>query len=70
MPARLQQMLSQYASYAKRNDVLPVAPGYDAQRQVAINGLRSRAGPGILVGILLVLTLIPFFLLNRAVSNR
>ena len=69
-PARLQRMLSQYDAYAERNGVLPVYPGYDAQRQVAINGLRSRAAPGILVAILLVLTLLPFFLFNRTASSR
>ncbi len=30
-----------------------------------INGLRMRAGPAILVGILLMLTLLPFYLFNR-----
>ena len=69
-PVRLQRMLSQYDEYAKRNGVLPVPPGYDAQRQVAINGLRSRARPGILVGILLVLTLLPFYLFKRGISAR
>jgi arylsulfatase/uncharacterized sulfatase len=69
-PMQLQRMLSQYDEYAKRNGVLPVPPGYDAQRQVAINGLRSRARPGILVGILLVLTLLPFYLFKRGISAR
>ena len=69
-PARLQRMLSQYHEYAKRNGVLPVPLGYDAQRQVAINGLRNRARPGILVGILLVLTLLPFYLFKRGISAR
>ena len=64
-PARLQRMLSRYREYAKYNGVLPVPADYDAQRQVAINGLRDRARTGILVGILLVLTLIPFFLFHR-----
>jgi arylsulfatase/uncharacterized sulfatase len=67
-PQRLQRMLSHYHDYAQRNGVLPVPHGYDAQRQVAINGLRSRADRGILVGILLVLTLIPFYLFNRVSS--
>lgn len=67
-PARFQRMLSQYHEYTKRNGVLPVPPGYDAQRQVAINGLRSRGRPAMLVGILLVLTLIPFYLFRRVGS--
>jgi len=68
-PARLQRMLSQYHEYAKHNGVLPMPPGYDAQRQVALNGLRNRARPGILVGLLLVLTLLPFEL-SRRISHR
>ena len=64
-PARLQRMLSSYHEYAKRNGVFEVPPDYDAQRQVAINGLRGRARPAILVGILLVLALIPFLLFSR-----
>ncbi len=68
-PIRLQRMLARYQAYAERNGVLPVASDYDAQRQVAINGLRNRAGPGILVGVLLALTLLPFFLLYRARSS-
>lgn len=69
-PARLQRMLSQYHEYAKRNGVLEVPPDYDAQRQVAINGLRGRARPAILVGILLVLILVPFLLFNRVFSAK
>lgn len=65
-PAELQRMLSQYQSYAKRNGVLPVPSGYDPQRQVAINGLGNRARPGILVGVLLVVTLLFFYLFHRA----
>jgi len=66
--AQLQRMLAQYDDYANRNGVLPVPSGYDAQRQVAINGLRNRARPGILVGILLGVTLLPFLLFRRVSS--
>jgi len=65
-PAKLQRMLSQYQSYAKRNGVLPVPSGYDPQRQVAINGPGNRARPGILVGVLMVVTLLFFYLFHRA----
>jgi arylsulfatase/uncharacterized sulfatase len=65
MPDRLQRMLSRYDDYAMRNGVLAVPRGFDAQRQVAINGLRHRAGPGILVGILLLATLLPFYVFAR-----
>jgi arylsulfatase/uncharacterized sulfatase len=64
-PMRLQRMLSLYDEYAKRNGVLPVPRDFDAQRQVGINGLRGRAGPGLLVVILLLATLLPFFVFSR-----
>lgn len=69
-PARLQSMLSQYHQYAKHNGVLEVPPDYDPQRQVAINGLRARGRPGILVGILLVAALVPFVLFSRFFSGK
>lgn len=64
-PHQLQQMLSNYHDYARRNGVLPIARDFDAQRQVAINGLRERGGPPLLIGILLLLTLLPFYLFDR-----
>jgi arylsulfatase/uncharacterized sulfatase len=64
-PQQLQQMLSNYHDYARRNGVLPIPRGFDAQRQVAINGLRERGGAPLLIGILLVLTLLPFYLFDR-----
>ena len=63
-------MLSQYHEYAKRNRVLEVPPDYDAQRQVAIHGLRVRARPGILVGLLLAATMVPFRLFGLFFSAR
>ena len=64
-PERLQQMLSDYEDYARRNGVLPVPTNFDAQRQVAINGLRERGGAPLLVGLLLILTVLPFYLFDR-----
>lgn len=65
MPARLQRMLSLYDDYVRRNGVLAVPHGFDAQRQVGINALRKRAGAGLVVGILLLATLLPFLLFAR-----
>ncbi|WP_164117351.1 arylsulfatase [Sphingorhabdus sp. Alg239-R122] len=65
-PKRFQDMLNAYVRYTKDNGVLPVPKGFNAQQQVALNGLRERAGPAILIGILLVLTLLPFVLYARA----
>jgi len=64
-PMRLQQMLARYDEYVERSGVLPVPSGYDATRQIAINGLRERAGPGLIVALLLAATLIPFLVFSR-----
>jgi hypothetical protein len=42
LPHRLHQMLSNHHEYARLNGVLLVPKSFDAQRQVAINGLRAR----------------------------
>ena len=43
MPGRFQQMLSAYERYARENKVLPVPPGYDHRRQLALNTLHTRS---------------------------
>lgn len=69
-PERFQAMLSAYNRYTKENGVLPVPTGFNAQQQVALNGLRERAGPAILIGILLLLILTPFVFYARAMRKR
>jgi hypothetical protein len=66
MPARMQQMLQHYQDYSAANGVLPVAEGYDQIRQVVLNGLRDRLGGNILLLLLTVLVVTPFYLLYRA----
>jgi len=68
-PKRFQAMLNAYDRYTKENGVLPVPKGFNAQQQVALNGLRERAGPAILIGMLLLLILLPFVLHARARRN-
>lgn len=70
MPDRQQRMLSLYERFQIDNKVLPVAPDYDASRQVAINGLRKVFGPNILVAIITMLVLIGFYLGNIAYNRR
>ncbi len=65
-PERFQTVLNAYVTYTKENEVLPVPKGFNAQQQVALNGLRNRVGPSILIGILLLLILVPFGLYARA----
>ncbi|WP_109354536.1 arylsulfatase [Sphingorhabdus sp. EL138] len=65
-PKRFQEMLNAYVRYTKENGVLPVPKGFNAQQQVALNGLREQAGPAILIGILLLLIIVPAGLYARA----
>ena len=65
MPARLQNMLGLYHQFTIDNKVLPVAANYYAQRQVALNGLQQRFGSQILLMILTVLVVLPFYLVYR-----
>lgn len=70
MPGRLQRMLALYRDYAAANDVLPVPDGYSQQRQVAINGLRDRFGPEILLALLAMVVLVPFLVLGRVMKGQ
>jgi arylsulfatase/uncharacterized sulfatase len=64
-PARLQRMLSAYERYTRDNKVLPVPPGYDHIRQLAINTLHERLRTPVLIGLLVVLVLLPFLVAYR-----
>jgi len=65
MPERLQRMLDHYQHYSAANGVLPVAQGYDQIGQVALNGLRDRLGGNILLLLLTLLVVTPFYLVYR-----
>ena len=62
-------MLVFYQQFETENGVLPLAPNYDARRQVAINGLQKMYAPNILVAILTLLVLITFYFFYR-MNNR
>ncbi len=64
-PERLHQMLSLYAAYVRDNGVLPVADDYRQQRQVALNGLRDRLGKPVMLALLALAVLTPFYLFAR-----
>ncbi|EED33392.1 arylsulfatase [gamma proteobacterium NOR5-3] len=70
MPGRLQQMLSLYQGYVTDNGVLPVLPNYNDRRQVAINGLQDRFGRKILLFLLSLVVLLPFFIAYRMRRRR
>jgi arylsulfatase/uncharacterized sulfatase len=70
MPARFQQMLANYESYATRNAVLPVPANYDQAYQGIYNAIRERFTPQILLVFFTVLTLLPFYIAYRVVRRR
>ena len=49
--------------------VQPIPAGYSQRRQLIFNMLRERAGPGMIVGLLTALVLIPFFVYIRRGRN-
>ena len=65
MPERFESMLAAYARYEEHNRVLPIPAGYSQTGQLLINLLKDRLGPGILVGLLTIVLLIPFVVFVR-----
>jgi len=66
MPRRLQDMLGMYQRYVNDNGVLPVPANYNDRRQVALNGLHDRFGRQILLLLLSLVFLLPFYLAYRS----
>jgi arylsulfatase/uncharacterized sulfatase len=64
-PARLQQMLSAYERYQRENKVLDMPAGYGHIKQLLINTLHQQWRTPLLVGILTLLILVPFFVAYR-----
>lgn len=65
MPERFQQMLSHYQDYARDNGVLPLPEHYDPTLQGVLNGLLDRFGSNILLAVLTLIVLTPFFVAYR-----
>jgi arylsulfatase A-like enzyme len=65
MPRRFRQMLALYEQYAAENGVLPVPPGYDQAAQGIFNALKERFTAQILLVLLTLLVLLPFWLFHR-----
>ena len=68
-PALLQRMLGMYQQYTLDNAVLPIPAGFDHNRQMVFNGLQDRFGGQILLVILSLLILVPFYVAYR-LNNR
>lgn len=67
--ARLQRMLTLYQQYIVDNGVLPVPAGYNDRQQVALNGLHDRFGRQILLLVLSIVVLLPFYIAYR-IKNK
>jgi arylsulfatase A-like enzyme len=65
MPERFQEMLAHYEQYVIDNNVLPLPSNYDPTFQGIANGVLDRFGPQVLLGLLSIIYLIPFFILYR-----
>ena len=65
MPQLLQRMLSAYDTYARENKVLPIPAGFDNLRQLTINTLHAGARTPVLVLLLTLLVLLPFYVFYR-----
>jgi arylsulfatase A-like enzyme len=63
--ARLQRMLTLYQEYSIDNGVLPVPAGYSSSLQVVLNGLHDRFGRQILILVLSIVVLLPFYIVYR-----
>ena len=65
-PAQLQLMLRHYQQYLADNNVLPIPDGYRHETQIILNALRQVYRDNILIFILLVLLILPFWVVYRA----
>jgi arylsulfatase/uncharacterized sulfatase len=64
-PATFQRMLSRYQRYQRENGVLPLPSGYSQMRQLVSNTLQTQYREGVLVLLLSLLVLLPFYVAYR-----
>ncbi|MGV0034631.1 MAG: sulfatase-like hydrolase/transferase [Candidatus Azotimanducaceae bacterium WSBS_2022_MAG_OTU7] len=69
-PARLNAMLSAYETFRRENKVQPIPPGYSRSKQIVLNLQRDRLGPGVVLGLLTLLVLLPFGVYMRMKRKR
>jgi len=65
----MQSMLALYEQYSEQNGVLAVPKDYDQRRQVALNGIRDRYRVQILLVLLAIALMLPFYLYRRSVKR-
>jgi arylsulfatase A-like enzyme len=66
MPDRFKQMQALYATYAQDNGVLPMPANYDQALQGVLNGLLDRFSKELLIALLTLVILAPFYFAGRA----
>ncbi|MEM1113332.1 MAG: sulfatase-like hydrolase/transferase [Pseudomonadota bacterium] len=64
-PQRFQAMLSAYERFERDNRVQPLPPGYSQIKQLASNAFRVRYRDSVLIFLLVVLLLLPFYVAYR-----
>ena len=64
-PATFQRMLSRYQRYQRENGVLPLPAGYTQIRQLVSNTLQAQYREAILLFLLSMLVLLPFYVAYR-----
>ena len=64
-PATFQRMLSRYQRYQQENGVLPLPAGYTQMKQLVSNTLQTQYREGILLFLLALLVLLPFYVAYR-----
>jgi arylsulfatase/uncharacterized sulfatase len=64
-PVTFQRMLSRYQRYQRENGVLPLPAGYTQMRQLVSNTLQTQYREGILLFLLTLLVLLPFYVAYR-----
>jgi arylsulfatase len=68
-PVLFQRMLSRYQRYARDNGVLPLPAGYTQIRQLVANTLQQQYREGVLLFLLTLLLLTPFYVAYRMRRN-
>jgi arylsulfatase A-like enzyme len=64
-PVIFQRMLSRYQRYQRENGVLPLPAGYTQVKQLVSNTLQTQYREGILLALLALLVLLPFYVAYR-----
>ena len=64
-PVTFQRMLSRYQRYQRENGVLPLPAGYTQMKQLVSNALQAQYREAILLFLLALLVLLPFYVAYR-----